>query len=401
MLRTAAPLAALVLLLAASLPGGQAAAKKRSASRATIHEVVAGDILGSLAQRYGCSVEELRRANDLQGDLIRLGQKLTIPECSGRPVEGRAEVTVHLVTPGDTLSQIAERYGTSIEAVKRRNKLKSNKIRACMTLQVLPSVPTPIRSQVSYVIGAGDTLDRIARVYRTSHKEITCLNPKKAKNPAKLRIGDRLKLLRYGPANPSETVGRPQDGKLVNGEQLPPGPGYYRRRPHRAWGTNETIMHLLEAVAAVRGKHTDVHDVAVGDISDRDGGRLAGHKSHQSGRDVDLGLYFTKQPKKGPKAFISANKHAIDLAPNWTLLVELAGAKPQQRRAEYVFLDYRVQEKLYKWAKKKGKPQALLDRMFQYPRGKRAMRGVVRHEPGHADHYHIRFKCPRDDQECI
>ena len=89
------------------------------------------------------------------------------------------------------------------------------------------------------------------------------------------------------------------------------------------------------------------------------------------------------------------------MAANWTLLKALVSGDKKSSLVSYIFLDYRLQKQFYQWAKKHGVKQKTLDWMFQYPRGRRAMRGVLRHEPGHADHYHIRFKCPRDDKDCI
>jgi hypothetical protein len=55
-------------------------------------------------------------------------------------------------------------------------------------------------------------------------------------------------------------------------------------------------------------------------------------------------------------------------------------------------MDYSVQALLYEHAKGKGASQDLLDELFQYPRGKRRQYGLIRHEPGHGDHFHVRFE---------
>ncbi len=401
--RPSAWAAALALCLLASPALAKKPRATTSKAGSVTHEVVAGDTLGGIAKLHACSVSAIQSANDLPSDLIRLGQRLTIPDDCGPTgkAEGRARETIHLVVPGDTLSGIAQKYGVTPASIQSRNKLKGDVIRACKTLKIAAATAARPRELTTYRIDSGDTLDSIARRFRTDLKEISCLNPQKAKHPDRLRIGDTLRLLRYGPANPSETVGRANDGKLVNGEQLPSGAGYFRRRPERSWGTNETIDALLRVIGAVRTAHKKIHDIAVGDLSAKHGGQLAVHKSHQSGRDVDLGLYFAKQPKGGPRAFINALRNPIDMSANWTLLEELVGKSPRTSRVEYVFLDYKLQEKFYTWARKKGVAKSTLDWMFQYPRGKRAMRGVIRHEPGHADHYHIRFKCPPEDHECV
>ena len=393
----------LVLALCSAAVALHTAQAGNAHAKVPTHEVKAGETLGGIAKKTGCTVKELKRANRLKSDLIKIGQKLKLKKCTGN--EGKDapsfKAVKHVVVKGDTLSGISKRYAASSKDIRKRNKLKGDTVPVCKVLTIIPGKKVEARTMERYTIDAGDTLDRIARRYRTTKQEIACLNRKVRKNPDRLRIGDRLRHKRHGTVNPSAAVGRPQDGKLVNGEQLPAGRGYYRRRPHLAWGTNETISLLRQAIERVRAKHKGVHDVAVGDISSEHGGKLRGHKSHQSGRDVDLGLYIRKQSKKGPRAFISANRHKIDHAPNWTLIEALVSKSRKSSLVSYIFLDYGVQKDLYQWAKKKGVKQKRLDWIFQYPRGKRAMRGIVRHEPGHADHYHIRFKCAPDDEDCI
>lgn len=61
------------------LPGGLASLWGAGA----VHVVRKGDTLSALAVRYGVSVGDLKRANGLTSDLIRIGQTLTIPESAG------------------------------------------------------------------------------------------------------------------------------------------------------------------------------------------------------------------------------------------------------------------------------------------------------------------------------
>jgi murein endopeptidase len=216
----------------------------------------------------------------------------------------------------------------------------------------------------------------------------------------RLKIGDKIKLLIEGNPSRSEALGRPMSGRLKNGEQLKSGPGYHRRRPQRSWGTNETITHLLSAVAAVRARYPRVHDVAIGDISAKRGGKLHPHISHQSGRDVDIGYYFRKQKREGPKAFISALHADIDYPATWKLITSLVGRRKRSTPIQYIFMNYSVQRLIYKWARRKGISKRKLDWMFQYPHGRRAMHGIIRHSKGHHAHMHVRFRCPASDSGC-
>lgn len=366
------------------------------------HTVTKGETLGGIAQRFGCTTDAIRRANKLSGDMIKIGQQLDIPERCDSGAAATGAAVVHTVLPGDTLAGIAARYGDTVDGLKSRNRRvigKKNMLRVGQKLRVMPTKAVLPPRKVRYKIEAGDTLGAIAVRYDLTVSDIKRMNPKK--DPRRLRVGDTIDLWIEGPVIRSAAVGRPQHGELVNGQQLPTGRSWYRRRPERSWGTNETIALLSDAFDAVQKKHPRAHDIAVGDISAKTGGRLAGHKSHQSGRDVDLGFYFTGQPKTGPKAFLDASRRPLDYEATWELLTVLAGPAPDKSRVEYMFIGYAVQKKLYDWAKKQGVSQRKLDWMFQYPRGSRAMRGVIRHEPGHNNHIHVRFKCPKGDNKCL
>lgn len=87
------------------------------AAGAEVHVVAAGETLSGIAARYGTSVRVLVSANDLKNpNLIVAGQRLRIP--------ARVTMTsVHVVAAGETLSSIAARYGTSVRALARLNRL--------------------------------------------------------------------------------------------------------------------------------------------------------------------------------------------------------------------------------------------------------------------------------------
>ena len=57
----------------------------------------------------------------------------------------------------------------------------------------------------------------------------------------------------------------------------------------------------------------------------------------------------------------------------------------------YLFVDYELQHLLYEEARAMGATEVQLERWFQYPYGRRAARGIIRHWKGHDDHFHVRF----------
>ena len=68
---------------------------------------------------------------------------------------------------------------------------------------------------------------------------------------------------------------------------------------------------------------------------------------------------------------------------------------------QYIFMSYKIQEPLYHEALEVGWSEEALGPIFQYPRGPSVRRGLIRHASGHQDHFHIRFKCPPLDSQCI
>ena len=56
---------------------------KREPARRVRHVVARGDTVSEIAERYNVSTADIRRANRLSSDTIRVGQTLSIPIYSG------------------------------------------------------------------------------------------------------------------------------------------------------------------------------------------------------------------------------------------------------------------------------------------------------------------------------
>jgi membrane-bound lytic murein transglycosylase D len=111
-----------------------------------LYKVKSGDVLGSIAIRHHVRVEDLRKWNNIKGNMIRSGQRLTIwikPNMRSTPLaptqviasNRKAEVAdlsgskTYTVQPGDTLWDITKKFeGLTIEKIKTLNKLNNNKI---------------------------------------------------------------------------------------------------------------------------------------------------------------------------------------------------------------------------------------------------------------------------------
>jgi hypothetical protein len=174
---------------------------------------------------------------------------------------------------------------------------------------------------------------------------------------------------------------------MADAVQLTPGPGYIVKKPVFAWGTPRTV-HLLREAARLYGRK--VHDgppIRIGDISKREGGPFPPHLSHQTGRDVDIG-YVLKGPQSEVTRFVPAGASNLDRERSWALVDALVSTEG----VAHIFMDYDIQGMLYEHAKAQGVDPERLGRLFQYPHGRYAWNGKIRHWKGHHDHLHVRFK---------
>lgn len=379
-----------------------------------IWRVRSGDALSVLAERFGVSLEQLRELNAIRDDdRILVGQELVIDGATAAGAAGveagsetSAETSEEVphdeptppaedgptitVQQGETLSHVAVRMGTSVQALQALNPgIDPDRVRAGQELRVdTPSVPA-----IDYVVRRGDNLSRIAARHRVSVDDLRRWN--RRLRPDRLNAGRVLRIYSDVPPSLSESMGAPNHGRLVRGEQLPAHPGYVIRDPRRAWGTLETILWMQDAFDAVRAVHSGAPRIHVHDISDEDGGRMHGHRSHQSGRDVDV-AYYQKRCGGRPCAFRRLNPDDLDVERQWVLFEHWL----QNDRVEAIFMDYALQEPLYEEARRRGATRGQLRQWFQFPRGRTYPLGLVRHFPKHRDHLHVRFVCPETDENC-
>ncbi len=194
-------------------------AEIKKAQERNIHVVRSGENLGLIAQRYRCSVNNLKSWNNLRSNTIFPGQKLVVyapgytssgsssssSTAKTKDVSG-LEKGYHKVKSGENLGLIANKYDCSVADLKSWNNLKGNTIQPNQKLIVYAPGKAESNKEVSSVSGnnkgnsyvyhtvrKGDTLWDIAKLYEgVSVEQIKKLN--NIQNSKNLKPGQKLKV---------------------------------------------------------------------------------------------------------------------------------------------------------------------------------------------------------------
>lgn len=132
------------------------------------YTVRSGDTLSRIASKHGVSVADLASANSLSNpDLIFPGQVLAIP--------GAESDVMHVVTSGDTLVRIANRYGASVSGIVAANKIQNPNLILIGQELIVPNAGSPSagtatnsisdRTGQYHVVKRGESLKQIASQY--------------------------------------------------------------------------------------------------------------------------------------------------------------------------------------------------------------------------------------------
>ena len=156
-------------------------------SGATTYTVQRGDNLTEIAARFGTTVAELVRLNNIADpNLIYPGQVLVIRESGGStPPSG---TTTYTVQRGDTLSEIAERFGTTVSALVMANNIADRDRIYPGQVLVIPAGGCVD----NYIVQRGDTLSGIAQRFGTTVARLASLN--NIRNTDRIYVGQVLSL---------------------------------------------------------------------------------------------------------------------------------------------------------------------------------------------------------------
>ena len=170
--------------------------------------VRSGETLSDIADRYGISVGALMRMNGMRNaDFLEAGSRLTVPGAEAG--SGR-----HRVQPGDSLSTIAGRYRVSIRDLSTVNGLRNadhvevGQVLKLPSNAVLPKpafkpvAVTPVPGATQHTVAKGQTLTQIAKAYGLPVASLININ--QLGDPNKVEVGTTLYLRQPG-AEPSST----------------------------------------------------------------------------------------------------------------------------------------------------------------------------------------------------
>jgi LysM repeat protein len=177
----------------------------------TRHTVQMGETVSTVAKKYGATTNAILQANGLNANsIISVGQELIIP----LPLANTSTPTLsptpsptpfeYTVKTGDTLSEIAKRYRTTVEALMQANNISdATNVRAGTTLRIVgPPDYSATMAYEAHEVRQGETLGSIASQHGVSVNTIKEVN---GLTSDKLNVGQNLRIP-VGTATPEPTL---------------------------------------------------------------------------------------------------------------------------------------------------------------------------------------------------
>jgi penicillin-insensitive murein endopeptidase len=226
--------------------------------------------------------------------------------------------------------------------------------------------------------------------------------PGSAKHHPTARIGSLgPAALRFG-----RSVGSPTEGHLLGGSHLEET-AYLRVEPSDSagdvrWGLEPLVTMIDRAARQVRRQYPDAI-TSVGHLSREGGGEIDSHRSHESGRDADIGFFVRSASGRQllPKHFVQFRGDGtsaawpgayFDDAKNW-MLVQAMVTDPEAH-VTHLFIAAPLRARLLAYAERIGAPANVRMRaaeVLQQPHGALP----------HDDHFHVRIGCPSHMTACV
>ena len=207
--------------------------------------------------------------------------------------------------------------------------------------------------------------------------------------------------LRFG-----RSIGSPTEGHLLGGSHLEEAP-YLRVVPVYAggdirWGLEPLVTMIDRAARQVRRQFPDAV-TSVGHLSREGGGDVEHHRSHESGRDADVGFFIKSASGRQllPTHFVQFRGDGtaaswpgayFDDAKNWALVSALV--TDPEAHVTHLFVAAPLRARLLAYAERMGVASNIRVRaaeVLQQPHGALP----------HDDHFHVRIGCPAHMSGCV
>ena len=185
------------------LPGSSAASA--GSSRGGSVTVQPGDTLSDIADRQGVSLNQLMQANGITNpNMVVAGQKLVLPgsrRATAAAAPRALPTAPYTVKSGETISEIADRFGTSTERLIQLNGISNPNLVVAGTRLAIPGRPSSSaaprstaapRNAKEHVVRSGESLSTIAGSYGLPVERLVAIN--KIDDPDLVVSGTRLKL---------------------------------------------------------------------------------------------------------------------------------------------------------------------------------------------------------------
>jgi penicillin-insensitive murein endopeptidase len=205
------------------------------------------------------------------------------------------------------------------------------------------------------------------------------------------------------PRGRSRSVNYPWDGQLIHGQKVRESK-FIRYVPEdaaagRFYGTSEMVQLIERAARRVANRYPG-SKLSIGELSSAQGGDIGGHRSHESGRDADVGFYVKGADGRpfAYQAFVpfnaggrgaTAHDLRFDDARNWELVSRLVS--DPDARVQYIFVARAIKNRLMREAvRRKASAQTI-------ERAESVLVEPARGNP-HRSHFHLRIYCAPNDR---
>lgn len=171
-----------------------------------VYTVKMNDNIYSIARKYGTTVDEIMKLNNLKTNLLDIGQKIKVPVTPNAttPIVETSFID-YIVKSGDNLYSLAKRYNITVNDIMKDNNLSSPILTIGQVIKIRlgaktydtiecyhdPTI-TPEGEFATYIVKPGDTLYKIARDYNKTVDELMKMN--NLSSP-ELTVGQIIKIM--------------------------------------------------------------------------------------------------------------------------------------------------------------------------------------------------------------